>query len=209
MASRRTPAGPGHPSLIPDPFVSPPTRLPFPWGWLLRRVERRLGRPLVANRILGWSPRTLLGTGLLEALVVHDDEELGRRLLRLVRLAVSFQVSCPFCIDLNGHGHGDDGVTDDEVRRLARGDWGPPFSDAERAALDYVVAMTATPVRLSEALVAEVKSHLSDRAFTVLAATAAQVNLWARLFQGLGVNEAGFSPDPTLYELDRFRTRVP
>ena len=53
------------------------------------------------------------------------------------------------------------------------------------------------------------KTHFSDRAFTLIAATVAQVNFWTRLIQGLGVSEAGFSEDLALLELGRFRTRVP
>jgi hypothetical protein len=53
------------------------------------------------------------------------------------------------------------------------------------------------------------KTWYSDRAFTIIAATVAQVNFWARLIQGLGVSEAGFSEDLELLELERFRTRGP
>jgi len=185
--------------------------MPLFWGWVLARVERRLGKPLVANRILGWSPRTLVGSGLMEALVVHDDPEVPRRLLKLLRLLVSFRVSCPFCIDLNGQGHADDGVTEAEVRALADGRFADlaSLTDRERAALAYAACLTTTPVRIPEAVVTTMKEHFSDRAFTLVVATTAQVNFWARMIQGLGVQEAGFSPEATLYDLDRFRTRVP
>ena len=201
---------PGVPGV--EPFVAPPRRPPFPWGWILNRVEKHLGRRLEANRILAWSPRLLAGTGLMEALVVHDDPEVPRRLLKLLRLAVSYGVSCPFCIDLNAHGHAGDGVTDDEVRALALPgafETCPSLSDTEKAVLRFAACLTATPVRFPDTVVADLKSRLSDRGFTVVAATAAQVNLWARLIQGLGVQEAGFSSDLNLLDLDRFRTRVP
>lgn len=193
------------------PFVNPPARMPFPWGWVLGLVERRLGKPLLANRILGWSPRTLAGSGLMEALVVHDDAEVPRRLLKLVRLFVSFRVSCPFCIDLNGHGYTDEGVTSEEVRALADGTFAhlASVTDQEKAALAYAACLTATPVRIPGAVVTAMNEHFSDKAFTILAATTAQVNFWARMIQGLGVQEAGFCEEATLFDLDRFRTRVP
>jgi len=195
----------------PDPFVQPPSKLPFPWGWLLKRVEKSLGKPLTANRILTWSPRLLLGTGLMEALVIHDDPEVPRRLLRLIRIFVAYQVSCPFCIDMDAHGYQDDGVTDNEVRALASAGFETQktFSDAERAALRYAACLSGTPLKFPAAVIGEMKRHFSDRAFTVIAGTAAQVNFWARLIQGLGVSEAGFSADLKLLELERFRTRDP
>lgn len=194
-----------------EPFVAPPKPLPFPWGWLLGLVEKRLGRPLEANRILAWSPRNLVGSGLMEALVVHDDPEVSRRVLRLVRLFVAYRVSCPFCIDRNAHGFDADGVTREEVRALGTPgvEEGPGWTSAEAAALRYAACLTATPVRFPDEAVRQMKEHYSDRAFTVLAATAAQVNFWARLIQGLGVSEARFSEDLELLELDRFRTRRP
>ena len=148
----------------------------------------------------------------MEGLVVHDDREVPRRLLKLIRLSVSYTASCPFCIDLNALGHGEDGVNDDEVHALATAggfETCASLSDAEKAALRYVACLTATPVRFPDAVIAGVRNHYSDRAFTLIAATAAQVNFWTRLIQGLGVSEAGFSPDAPLLELDRFRTRLP
>ncbi len=183
----------------------------FPWNWVLRRVEKRLGKALTANRILSWSPRLLLGTGLMEALVVHDDPEVPRRLLKLVRVLVSLSVSCPFCIDLNSQSSAKEGVTEEELRSLAQGSWERQitFSEAEKAVLRYAASLTATPVRVSQAAVEAVLLHFSARAFVVLATTVSQVNLWARLIQGLGVNEAGFAETARWVDLDRFRTRTP
>lgn len=165
----------------------------------------------MANRILTWSPRSLVGSGLMEALVVHDDPEVSRRLLRLLRVFVSYRVSCPFCIDMNSQGHAGDGVTDDEVRALAS----PlgfeslgPFSEAEKAALRYTSCLSATPLRFPDAIIEDMKTWYSDRAFTIIAATVAQVNFWTRLIQGLGVSEAGFSENLELLDLERFRTRT-
>lgn len=147
----------------------------------------------------------------MEALVVHDDPEVTRRLLKLLRVFVSYRVSCPFCIDMNAQGYEGDGVSAEEVQALARGTTAEreTLSQAERVALAYAACVTATPVRVPPEVIDGMKIHFSDRAFTIIAATVAQVNFWARLIQGLGVNEAGFSPHGELLELDRFRTRQP
>ena len=194
----------------PPTFVSPPAKIPLPWRWLLRMVEKKLGGTLEANRILTWSPRLTLGTALMEALVVHDDPEVPRRLLKLLRVFTSYRVSCPFCIDLNGNGFEGDGVTALEVQALASAEaWSDHegFSAAERAALNYALCLTVTPVKFPDAVIVTMKQHFSDRAFTLIATTVAQVNFWARLIQGLGVSEAGFSADLQLLSLERFRTR--
>jgi alkylhydroperoxidase family enzyme len=146
----------------------------------------------------------------MEALVVHDDPEVPRRVLKLVRVFVSYRVSCPFCIDMNGQGHEGDGVTDEELRSLVSPlgfESQSQFSPAEKAVLRYAACVSATPVQFPGSIIEEMQAHYSDRAFTVIAATAAQVNFWARLIQGLGVSEAGFSENLELLELDKFRTR--
>jgi hypothetical protein len=149
---------------------------------------------------------------MMEALVIHDDAEVPRRLLKLLRVFASYRVSCPFCIDLNAQGYGEDGVTADEVKALSLAtgfESHQTFSPAEKAALRYASCLSATPLRFPNTIVEDMKLWYSDRAFTLIAATVAQVNFWTRLIQGLGVSEAGFSENQELLELDRFRTRTP
>ena len=175
----------------------------------LRLAERRLGKRLLANRILGWYPRALLGSGLMEMLVAHDEPEVPRRLLALVRMYTSFLVSCPFCIDMNSRGYAAKGISDDEVRAL-QGRLSPDavssFSPRERAALRYVECLCRTPLQLTAAAVEDLRKHFSPRGFVIVASTCAQVNFWTRLIQGLGVPPAGFSSDCPILDLDAFTT---
>lgn len=52
-----------------NPYLRPPKHLPIIPRFLLWIVEKSLGRELMANRILTWYPKALLGSGLMEALV--------------------------------------------------------------------------------------------------------------------------------------------
>ena len=81
--------------------IEPPPRLPLIPRLFLGLVERHLGKRLVANRILTWYPKVFWGSGIMEGLVAHDEPEVPKRLLKLIRVYVSFLASCPFCIDLN------------------------------------------------------------------------------------------------------------
>ncbi len=190
-------------------FFSPPRPMPLLPRALLGLVERRMGRPLVANRLLAWYPRAFWGSGILETLVAHDEPEVPARLLKLIRIQVSFQASCPFCIDLNAKEFRGEGITEEEILAL-RGllDLGAVASlgARERAALAYARCATTTPVAYSPEVVEGLKSHFSERAIVVIASTAAQVNFWARLIQSLGVQPAGFSEECSILDLDRFRT---
>ena len=190
-------------------FIPPPPRPPVLLRVLLRLVERRMGRPLAANRILAWYPRAFFGSGIMEALVAHDDREVPRRLLTLVRMYTSFITSCPFCIDLNSRGFSDKGITDDEVRAL-QGKVGldevPTFSAAEKAALRYVQGVCRTPLELTARAVEDMNREFSPRGFVIVASTCAQVSFWNRLIQGLGVAPAGFSESCPILDLDSYQT---
>ena len=191
-------------------YVQPPRRLPLPLRLALRLVERRMGKRLLASRILGWYPRALAGAGVMEALVAHDEPEVPRRLLTLIRMYSSFLVSCPFCIDLNSREFRQRGITDEEVGALQGRrplDGVPTFSAREKAALHYVECMCRTPLEFSSRAVQEARRQFTPRGFVILVSTCAQVNFWTRLIQGLGVPPAGFSADCSLLDLDAYRTR--
>lgn len=168
-----------------------------------------MGRRLLANRILTWYPKAFLGSGIMEALVAHDDPEVPRRLLALVRMYTSFLVSCPFCIDMNSRGFHDKGITEEEVRALQGRrtlEELPTFTAPEKAALRYVECMCRTPLVFTAKAVEDLKRELSPRAFVIVASTCAQVNFWTRLIQGLGVPPAGFSEGAAVLDLDFYQT---
>jgi alkylhydroperoxidase family enzyme len=178
-------------------FLEPPAKIPLILRAMLALVERRLGRRLLANRILAWYPKALVGSGVMEALVAHGDREVPARLLTMVRLRTAFRASCPFCVDMNARDLPRVGITDDERAALqAPGALSPgcgSFSDRERAALCYVDCITGTPLAFPPAVIEGMRTHFTERAMVIVASTSAQVNFWARLIQSLGVPPAGFS----------------
>ncbi len=194
---------------LAEGYVKPPRPMPWPLGALLSLVERRLGKRLVANRILAWYPKALLGSGIMEALVAHDEAEVPKRLLKLVRIYVSFLASCPFCIDMNAKEYREGGISDEEIlalRGLKRLEDVGSISESERAALDYVRCATLTPVSFTPEVIERLHAHFHERGIVIIASTCAQVNFWTRLIQSLGVQPAGFSSGCSILDLDRYKT---
>lgn len=190
-------------------YIEPPRRMPLLFRVLFRLVERRLGRRLVGNRLLAWYPRLLVGSGVMESLVAHDELEVPQRLLTLIRMRTSFLVSCPFCIDMNSREYDRKGISDEEVRALqgrAPLDEAASLSAAEKAALRYVECMCRTPLAFPASVIEEVRRCFSERAMVVIAGTCAQVNFWARLLQALGAPPAGFASRRDILDLDFFST---
>jgi alkylhydroperoxidase family enzyme len=176
---------------------------------MLSLVEKRLGRTLLANRILTWYPKALLGSGVMEALVAHDEPEVPHRLLGLIRIRTSFLVSCPFCIDMNAKDFAHRGITDAEILALQGAvplENVPSITVRERAALLYVDCMCSTPLAFTEDVINDMKRLYSERGIVIVASTCAQVNFWARLIQSLGVPPAGFSSECSILNLERHAT---
>ncbi len=177
-------------------YIEPPRRMSLGLRIAFHLVERRLGRKLLANRLLAWYPRLLVGSSLMESFVAHDEPEVPRRLLGLIRIRTSFLVSCPFCIDMNAREYAERGITDEEIRGM-QGivplDDIPSLSERERAALRYVECICRTPLAFTPEVIDEVRRRFSERGMVIIAGTCAQVNFWARLIQALGAPPAGFS----------------
>src|SRR5258706_14104908 len=85
-------------------YTEPPPRLPLLYRIMLKLVEKRLGKTLLANRILSWYPRAAYGAAIMEGLVAHDEPDGPPRLLALLRIQTSFLVSRPFCLAIDSPG---------------------------------------------------------------------------------------------------------
>ena len=148
---------------------------------------------MLPPRILAWYPKAAIGSGIMEALVAHEDGHMDQRMLKLIRMTASYAVACPFCVDMNSYEYRKHGISDEEAEAL-RGD--PEkvgsFSEREKLAITYTRLISNTPLKFQPEMVEKMKSAFSEREFVILASTAAQVNFWARLIQALGIPPAGF-----------------
>ena len=176
-------------------YINPPKRIPFFLKLPMWIAKKKVKKDLLLPKILAWNPKTAISSGVMEALITHDDKEVPKRLLKLIRIQISIDAACPFCIDMNSFEYDKDNVTEEEIKYIQNKDIEncTTMSKKEKTALKYISAITKTPVIISEELITEVKKEYSEHAILILASTAAQVNYWARLIRALGVPTAGFS----------------
>ncbi|HAX68919.1 MAG TPA: hypothetical protein DCY14_04880 [Anaerolineae bacterium] len=174
-------------------FIPQPPRIPFLLKVGILLSERITGKIMLPPRILSWYPKAAIGSGVMEAFVAHEDGRMDKRMLKLIRMTASYTVACPFCVDMNSHEYRKHGITDEEAQSL-RGDVEnvSSFSEREKLAIAYTRLISATPLKFHPDMVDKVKAAFTEREFVILASTAAQVNFWARLIQGLGIPPAGF-----------------
>ena len=79
------------------------------------------------------------------------------------------------------------------------------FSEQERVALRYAVAMTTTPPAFSSSLLTDVRRLFTHEEIVAIAALSAKVNYWARFIEALRIKPAGYTDDPLL-RLEDFST---
>lgn len=178
-------------------FIAPPARI----SWLLRSgmwVARKIaGKDLLPARLLAWYPKAAISSGILEALIAHHEGRVNERMLKFVRMAVSFTAGCPFCLDMNSVGW-EKLITREELAALQ--DRIPlegvaTLSEIERLAITYARLISQTPLHFPADFIARLKAQFNEREIVILATTATQVNYWTRLIQALGCPPAGFNED--------------
>jgi alkylhydroperoxidase family enzyme len=101
-------------------------------------------------------------------------------------------IGCEFCVDLGSQICRNSGLTDDEI--LALPDYGSSslFTECEKTALDYTVAVIRTPVEVTDELFARMRQHFTEKQMVEITAHLALVNL-DRFNAAFGISSAGFS----------------
>jgi alkylhydroperoxidase family enzyme len=174
-------------------FIAPPRRIALPLRlglWIAKRVS---GEDTLVARLLTWYPKAAIGAGAMESLVAHDEGRVDERMLKLVRMTVSSVVDCPFCIGFNGR-EWQKQLTEEELAVVqGRQDASDvvTLDDAERLAIEYARALSATPIAVPRELGERLTEAFTEREIVVLATTVAQVGYWARVAQGLGCPGVG------------------
>ena len=175
-------------------YIEPPKKLPLfirLGAWISKKIIKK---DIMIPKLLAWYPKAAISSGIMESLVAHDDKEIDKRLLKMIRVQVSVMVACPFCIDMNAFEFDKAGLNIDEVNAIRIGDYKfHSFSEKEQLVMEYVNLVTKTPVIIPEEIVNNMQKHFSERGIIIIASTIAQVNYWARLIRSLGIHVAGFS----------------
>ena len=85
------------------------------------------------------------------------------------------------------------GVTEAQLRDLADFETSSAFTALEKLVLRYTVAMTQTPVEVSDELFAALRQHFDPRRMAELTSAIAWENYRARFNHAFGIEAEGFS----------------
>jgi len=166
-------------------------------GLLIKLVDayarRRFGAVPEPVAVGAHHRRLMLAGGIHEMAVEKAATVLPAKLRELAVYQVAVRVGCSWCVDfgtmLQRH-HGLDIERLQHIHDYARS---PLYTELERLALDYALAMTSTPLSVTDEQVAELDSRLGHAGLLELTYVIALENMRARNNHALGITDQGFT----------------
>jgi len=159
-----------------------------------REVRRMTGRAILTPDIPVRAHRLslLLGYCALEK-GVATRPRVPESLRALAVLKSAVMQGCEMCRDIGSFEARAKGVEECQLLDLHRYRESEHFDELERLVLDLAVAMTLTPVRVEDELMARLAEHFDEAQLVELVNLIAVENLRSRLNAAVGLGSAGFS----------------
>jgi 4-carboxymuconolactone decarboxylase len=151
----------------------------------------QFGSGLEPVEIWAYQPKMMMGMGKFNQ-AVRKGKTVDERLKNLVELKGAQMIGCEFCVDLGSQICRNSGLSDDELLALSRYRQSCLFSEREKAALDYTMAVMRTPVEVTDELFATMREQFSDEQLVEITALLTLVNV-DRFNAAFGIRSAGFS----------------
>jgi alkylhydroperoxidase family enzyme len=133
---------------------------------------------------------------------VRKGKAVDERLKTLVELKGAQMIGCEYCVDLGSQVCRNSGFSDDELLALPRYRQSDLFTEREKLALDYTVAVMRTPVEVTDELFDRMKGHFSAKQLVEITALLTVVNI-DRFNAAFGIGSAGFSEGMVCVRPDR------
>ena len=156
---------------------------------LAERATERGAEPI---ELLAHAPELLRGA-LAHQQAAAEANRIPARLKHLAALKAATLTNCEYCIDLASQISRRAGLSDEVLLELPLYRTSPLFTELEKLVLDYAVAVTRTPVDVSDELFARLREHFDPAQLVELTHAIALENLYGRFNHALGIGSAGFS----------------
>ena len=161
----------------------------------------QIGSGMEPMEIWAHQPKMMIGMGRFNQ-AVRKGKTVDERTKNLLELKGAQMIGCAFCVDLGSQICRNSGLSDEELLALPRYRQSDLFSEREKLALDYTVAVMRTPVEVTDELFARIKEHFTDKQLVEITALLTVVNL-DRFNAAFGIGSAGFSEGMVCVPPDR------
>jgi AhpD family alkylhydroperoxidase len=190
---------------VPRNQAGPMVRLVY---WFMRKGMKKLtgreaarGSGIEPVEVWAHQPKMMSGMGKFQQ-AVRKGHAVDERLKNLIELKGAQMIGCEFCVDLGSQICRNSGFSDEELLALPRYRQSGLFTEREKLALDYAVAVMRTPVEVTDELFARMKEHFSDAQLVEITALLTVVNL-DRFNAAFKIGSAGFSEGMVCVPPDR------
>jgi AhpD family alkylhydroperoxidase len=153
--------------------------------------EPQTGSGLEPMEIWAHQPKMMMGMGKFNQ-AVRKGKSVDERLKNLVELKGAQMIGCEYCVDLGSQICRNSGFSDEELLALPRYRQSDLFTEREKLALDYAVAVMRTPVEVTEELFDRMKARFNEKQLVEITALLTVVNI-DRFNAAFGIGAAGFS----------------
>jgi alkylhydroperoxidase family enzyme len=180
---------------VPKDQAGPMVRLVY--RFMRRGMKKLTGREpahgtgIEPIELWAHQPKIMSGMGKFQG-AVRKTNGVDERIKNLMELKGAQMIGCEFCVDLGSQICRNSGFSDEELLALPRYRHSDLFTEREKVALDYAVAVMRTPVEVTDGLFARMKEHFSDKQMVEITAFLTVVNL-DRFNAAFGVGSSGFS----------------
>jgi alkylhydroperoxidase family enzyme len=166
--------------------------------WFMRRGMRKMtgreaahGSGIEPVEVWAYQPKMMSGMGKFQQ-AVRKAHGVDERIKNLVELKGAQMIGCEFCLDLGSQICRNSGFSDEELLAVTRYRHSDLFTEREKTALDYAVAVMRTPVEVTDELFGRMRKHFSDEQMVEITALLTVVNL-DRFNAAFAIGPAGFS----------------
>jgi alkylhydroperoxidase family enzyme len=193
---------------VPRKQAGPVVKLAYRFG--PRMIKKLTGRDpetgsgIEPIEIWAHQPKMMTGMGRFNQ-AVRKGTSVEERVKYLVELKGAQMIGCEFCVDLGSQICRNSGFSDEELLALPHYRHSDLFTEREKLALDYTVAVMRTPVEVTDELFARLNEHFTDAQLVELTALLTLVNL-DRFNAAFGIGSAGFSEGMVCVQPDRPQT---
>ena len=175
--------------------ASPVVKMVYRFGpKMMRKLTGRAphnGSGIEPIEIWAYQPKMMMGMGRFNQ-AVRKGSSVDQRLKNLIELKGAQMIGCEFCVDLGSQICRNSGLSDEELLALPDYRSSELFTDAEKVALDYAVAVMRTPVEVTDELFAKMREHFNEKQMVEITAHLMVVNL-DRFNAAFDIGSAGFS----------------
>ncbi len=155
-------------------------------------AENQTERAIEPVEVYGHLPSVLIGYGMFVS-AADKQSSVERSLKALAVVKAAAMTHCEYCIDIASSAARKSGLSDAKLIALPRYRDSDEFDELEKLVLDYAVAVTRTPVEVSDELFGSLRRHFDEHQLVELTNAIVVENLHARFNAALGIGSAGFT----------------